>query len=543
MARGFQQIKADIRAAARAGDRAALQPLLQEFRARMGSAERSQANAAEQYSATEGMSGFDKFHQGMASGLVNVGRRAGQILTPKAYEEKLGVSDQDIQNQSETDAELARTGPGAVGRFVTEAALTAPAGGGAGTAVKGVLTAAKLGKAAPAVARLAAEGAVGGELTSGNATEGALWNLGIAGGLKGASRVIGGSKNVTPEARRLLDEGVDLTPGQMNPRGAVSQLEQGAERLPYLGAFVQDHRRKLVPSAMRKLFEKEFGGTVPDGAGFDDMVRMTEKELSRLYDDVRAQARNVKVGGGHELTREWAAAVNSPNILVSPEARQASGRWLAGQMDALRARGNVTVEDLMEVRSRLRTEVRKAHKSGQGAAIERAEVLEAAEGPLTTQINNALPPKAQALLQEADTLYSRFKPLETAGFQAAARAGGEPTVGQLVGALKQQAGQSRWTGRGAGRNQQFLEDLRDAAETTLRPTGASLLPTIASGGLLPFVAGGMTKTGKRLYSGRTFGQRAGQKAVAAAKATPGVRALVDILRRGSAGALADNTGE
>ncbi len=543
MARGLQQIKQEMRAAYEAGDKETAYKLLDEYKARDEARLRSLANAGEQYSATEGMSGIEKLGTGAASGLVNVGRRAGQLLTPKAYEEKLGVSDRAIQNQSETDAELASTLPGAVGRFVSEAALTAPVGGAVGAGVKGALSAARLGKAVPAIAGLAAEGAVGGELTSGDAASGALWNLGIAGGLRGAKRLIEGSKNITPEARRLLDEGVDLTPGQMNPRGAVSQMEQGAERIPIMGAIVQNQRRQLVPNATRRLFEKEFGSAVPEGAGFEDMVRMTNKELGTLYDDVRAAARNVKAGGGHELQREWARAVNSPAILVSPEARQASGRWLAGQLDALKQRGNVTVEDLLQVRSRMRDEVRKAFKSGQGAALERAEVLEAAEGALTTQINNALPESAQKLLQETDALYARFKPLETAGFQAAARAGGEPTVGQLVGALKQQAGQSRWAGRGAGRNQQFLEDIRDVAETTLRPTGASL-PTTTVGALLsPLTPLVTTKTGRRLYSGRTAAQRAAQKTLRAAGANPYTRYLLDTLRRGSAGALADNTGE
>jgi hypothetical protein len=537
--RGLDHIKQEIRAAAKSGNADAVRPLLAEFRETMKSAERSQGNAAEQYSPTDGMSGLGKLHAGMASGLVNVGRRAGQILTPKSMEAKLGVSDQDIENQAETDAPLASTLPGAVGRFVTEAAVTAPAGGAVGTGVKSLLGAAKLARTGK-VAGLAAEGAVGGELTAGNAGEGALWNLGIAGGLKGAKRLMEGSKNITPQARRLLDEGVDLTPGQMNPRGAVAQLEQGAERLPYLGAFVQEHRQNLMPTAMKKLFEKEFGTST--GEGFEELVRNANKELSGMYDNVRASARNVKAGGGNQLEQDWAQAVDSPNLLVSPEARQASQRWLTGQLDALKKRGNVTVEDLMEVRSRLRDEVRKSHKSGQGAAMERAEVLDAAEGPLTTQINSALPPKAQALLQHTDSLYSRYKPLEQAGFSAAARAGGEPTVGQLVGALKQNAGQSRW-GRGGARNQQFLEDLRDASETTLRQTGASLLPTVASGAMLPLVAAGMTKTGKRLYSGRTAAQRAAKRAAGAAKATPGVRTLIEILRRGSAGALSDHTGE
>lgn len=548
MARGQWQIKEEIRAAYEAGDKETAYKLLDEYKQRDAAFRQARANdPTDRVDPTEGMSGIEKFGTGMASGLVNVGRRAGQLLTPKAYEERLGVSDADIEEQSRNDAPLASTLPGAVGRFVTEAALTAPVGGAAG---KGVLKAAQLlrgGREAGLLTKaagLAAEGAAGGELTAGNAGEGAAWSLGLGGAGGALKRLVGGSKNVTPEARRLLDEGVDLTPGQMNPRGAVAQLEQGAERLPGLGAFVQDHRRKLIPSAMRKLFEKEFGDAVPEGAGFDELVRETNKKLGAKYDEVRAAAGGVKAGGGNQLQQEWSRAVNSPDLLVSPEARQASGRWLAGQLDALKTRGNaVSAEDLLTIRSRIRDEVRKAHKTGQGPAVERAEVLELAEEAITKQVNAALPAPAQKLLQETDALYAKYKPLEKAGFQAASRAGGEPTVGQLVGALKQQAGQSRWAGRGGGRNQQFLEDVRDAAETTLRPTGASLPATVVSGGLMPLIGLGMTKTGKRLYSGRTGAQRAAQRAAGAAKATPGVRELVEILRRGSAGALADHTGD
>lgn len=542
MARGLVDIKNEMRAAYEAGDKETAYRLLDEYKQRDASRVRSLDNAKEQYSATEGMSGLEKFHTGMASGLVNVGRRAGQLLTPKSLEGKLGVSDADIASQATTDRELASTGAGATGRFLTEAALTAPVAGPAGAGVKSLLGAAKLARTGT-VAGLAAEGAVGGELTSGDSGEGALWNLGLAGTLRGVKRAAEGSKNITPQARRLINEGVDLTPGQMNPRGAVAQLEQGAERLPVVGAFVQDARRKLVPNATRRLFEKEFGDAVPADAGFEDMVRSTNKKLGGMYDNVRAAAGNVKAGGGNQLQQEWAQAVNSPKLLVSPEARDASGRWLAGQLDALKTKGAVTAEDLLQIRSRIRDEVRKAHKGGQGAAIERAEVLEVAEDAITKQIDNALPAEAQALLRETDALYAKYKPLEQAGFRAAARAGGEPTVGQLVGALKQQAGQSRWAGRGAGRNQQFLEDVRDATETTLRPTGASLPATAMSGLLLPFSSLGMTKAGKKIYSGRTAPQRAAQRLHKKAKATPGVRALVDILRRGSAGALADNPGE
>ncbi len=544
MARGLRQVQEELRAAYTGGDKERAYALLDEYKRLDAARSRSMKNATERYDPTTGMSGIEKFGTGMASGLVNVGRRTGQILTPKSLEEKFGVSDRAIESQATTDAPLASTLPGAVGRFVTEAALTAPAAGGVGTGVKAGLGFVKGLDRTKKLLRLGAEGAAAGELTSGDAGEGAAWNVGIGGTLGALKRAVHGSSKITPQGRRLIDDGVDLTPGQMNPRGAIAQSEQGAERLPWIGAYVQEHRKKLVPSAMRRLFEKEFGEAVPADAGFDDLVRKTNEKLGARYDDVRAQAGNVKMGGGNELQAEWARAVNSPALLVSPEARAASGRWLGGQLDALKTRGQgVSAEDLLEIRSRIRDEVRKAYRGGQGAALERAEVLELAEEAITKQVNNALPQGAQKLLQETDALYARYKPLEQAGFQAAARAGGEPTVGQLVGALKQQAGQSRWAGRGAGRNQQFLEDVRDATETTLRPTGATLPTTALSSVTIPFTALGMTKRGKRLYSGRTRPQRGAQKIQRAADATPGVRALIDILRRGSAGALADNTGE
>ena len=544
MARPLNQIKAEGQAAYLRGDREAAQRLMEEYKATEA---RSKASiAAEQardraISPLEGMSGLDKLHVGAASGLVNVGRRAGQLLLPKSLEERFGVSDEDIDSQRTTDSALQSTLPGAVGRFVTEAALTAPVGGAAGSAVKGTLGAVNLARTGR-LAGLAAEGAAGGELASGDAGEGALFSLGLGGVGKLLQKAVRGSSSVTPEARRLMSEGVTLSPGQQNPQGIVAQFEQGLERVPGLGALAQKVRVANLEEAPAALFNRRFGASYKPGASFESMVEDTAEMLGKRYDNIRASMAPVKGGGGWELERAWRKAVNNPNTLASPSIRKEVGTWLEGQLSALKQKGqNVTAKDLLDVRQALRAHVRDAVQDGSREGKQLAKLFRDAEEELTQQIEHALPAAGRALLKETDAMYAAYKPLETAGFAAAARPRGAPTPGQLINAAKQAEGQSGWSGRASGRDQQFLRDLRDVSERSVRPTGAILPMTLASIpaslGLYPM----MTKFGSQLHAGMRPTQRAAQAVIDNLPAP--VRALIETLRRGTAGALTDSPEE
>ena len=540
--RGLIQIKQDLAQAVQAGDRDAVASLVAEYKQRDASRRRSLDNAAEQYSALDGESGLQKFHLGMASGLTNVGRRLGQILTPKQYEEKLGVSDKDIESQATTDRELEEDGPGKWGRLVTETALTAPIGGAAGRAVA-IGGKALLGARALRAAQLAAEGATQGDLVSGNAGEGAALNLGLGGLAGAAGRLIRGSKNVTPEARRLLDEGVDMTPGQMNPKGVIAQLEQGAERVPIVGPYIRQQREALLDTGAKRLLEKQAGIKVQPGQRFESAVEDAYGALGKEYDKLRANMGPVAPGGGWQLAKDWTAAVKDPNVLASPEARSDLASWLGGKLNALGGKeAEITGSDLLKIRGDIREKIRMLSKAGDRTSRDQAELLGKAEEAITKQIEHTLDDAGKNMLREVDGMYAGYKPLEQAAFQAAARPGGQPTITMLVNALKKNAGQSRWSGRGAGRNEQFARDLRDAAELTERPTGAILPAAVLGAGTSPLLALGATKTGSRLYAGMTGPQRAAARAIDSAKATPYVRTLLEMLRRGTAGALTDQEG-
>lgn len=544
MARPLNQIKAEGQAAYQRGDRETARRLMEEYKAREAQSKASiEAEQARdrRISPLEGMSGFDKFHTGMASGLVNVGRRAGQLLLPKSMEARFGVSDEDIESQRTTDAALQNTLPGAVGRFVTEAALTAPVGGAAGSAVKGTLGAVNLARTGR-LAGLAAEGAAGGELASGDAGEGALFSLGLGGVGKLLQKAVRGSSSVTPEARRLMSEGVTLSPGQQNPQGIVAQFEQGLERVPGLGALAQKVRVANLEEAPTALFNRRFGTSYKPGASFESMVEDTAEMLGKRYDNIRASMAPVKGGGGWELERAWRKAVNNPNTLASPSIRKEAGTWLEGQLSALKQKGqNVTAKDLLDVRQALRAHVRDAVQDGSREGKQLAQLFRDAEEELTQQIEHALPAAERALLKETDAMYAAYKPLETAGFAAAARPRGAPTPGQLINAAKRVEGQSGWSGRASGRDQQFLRDLRDVSERSVRPTGAILPMTLASIpaslGLYPM----MTKFGSQLHAGMRPTQRAAQAVIDNLPAP--VRALIETLRRGTAGALTDSPEE
>lgn len=532
MARGLQQIKADIRAAAQSGNRDALAPLVAEFRAATAAAQRSQVNAQEQYDPTEGMSGFEKFHTGMAAGLSNVGRRAGQILTPKSLEAKLGVDDATIANREETDAALRRTGPGMAGALLTEMAVTAPVAGGAGMGLRSALGASRAARGAA----LATEGAVGGELTSGDATTGALFGLGLGGTVAAARKFARGAKR-TPEAQALLDEGMDLTPGQMNPKGVINQMETGAEHVPFIGAGVRQAREGLSDQVLRKRLGDVSGRKIGASENIDDVMEST-------YDDLRNQYKAFEqlptvAGDGNKLLAGLQQTINKAP--VSDDAIRASSRYLDNRMSGLvnqSRQGQVTVGNLLEMRSDLRSQIRSLRKKPELVASERADVLEAAEQELSKIIDNALLPSEQRAIRALDAKYAQYKPIETAFVQHRT---GAPTVRQQLGAVKAGMSPGEYvsnTGPKAG-TKRLLQNAISVQQPQATPTGIGYLFPKFGKWVSPLVSlTSGSKFGRRLAQGATKPQKALQR-VGNTKTASVLADLLRAYRGGAAGAYSN----
>jgi hypothetical protein len=529
-ARGLDHVRDDIKRAAQAGDRAALGPLVAEFRQRAGSAQQSQINAGEKYDATDGMSGLDKFHVGMASGLVNVGRRAGQLLTPKSLESKIGVSDADIDEQTNVDRDLRKTGAGMAGSLVSEIALTAPVAGAAGNVVRGVAGAGRLARAAA----LASEGATGGELTTGDATEGALYGLGIGGALAGARKIANGARR-TAEAQALLDKGMDLTPGQMNPKGAINQMEAGAEHVPFLGAGVRNARESLSDQVLRKRLSEVRGKEVGPNTSIDDAMDETYEGLKDQY--AHFERLPTVAGDGNKLLKGLRATIQkSP---ASEEAVKASARYLDNRMSALvnqsKAGGQVTVGDLVGMRSDLRSTARKLRKVGDLTAHERADVLEEAEKHLTGVIDNALLPSEQNAIRALDVKYAQYKPIETA---FVAHRTGAPTARQQLTALKGTMTPGEYVSSAGPKNEtkRMLQNALSVQASQATPTGIGyLFPKVGkyASPLVALTSG--TRTGRRIAQGATGPQRALRK-IGNTKTASKLAELLRSYRGGAAGA-------
>ncbi len=530
--RGLLHVKQDIRDAAKRGDREALKGLVAEFRQRASARDQSLLNANQQYDATDGMSGLEKFHTGMASGLVNVGRRAGQLVTPKALEAKLGVSDKDIEEQTELDADL-RKGAGGAGALVTEMAVTAPASGVAGNAVRGLAGASRLGRAAG----LAAEGGVAGELTSGDAAEGAGLALGLGGALAGARKLATGARR-TKEAQALLDEGMDLTPGQMNPKGGFNQMETGAEHVPFLGAGVKTAREALPDQILRKRLGDVAGRKIGAAESIDDVMDETYDGLKNAYSSFEKLP--TVAGDGHKLRQ--ALNTTLAKAPVSEEAATAAARYLDNRFSSLvnksRNSSDITTGDLIKMRSDIRTTTRKLRKVNDLNAQERADVLDEAADHLTGVIDNALLPSEQSALRALDARYAQYKPIETA---FVTHRTGAPTTRQQLGALKATMSPGEYVAQSGPKQgtKRLLQNAINVQQAQAMPTGIGyLFPKMGKyvAPLAALTAG--TKAGRRIAQGAT----GPQKALRAAGNTALAQELAKLLRAyrgGAAGAYSN----
>jgi hypothetical protein len=182
----------------------------------------------EDYDATEGMSGLEKFRAGAGRGLVRTARSVGNMVGL--------VDDEDISDADNRDRALLDTGAGRAGNFVGEVAATLPVGGAAGAGAR-ALAARALPRAVARLAAPVAEGAATGAVLAdpGNRLAGATTGAAIGGTLGAtASAVNRAAQGIrrTPKAQGDLDAGIPLTPGQAADGQVVPLFESLMAKLP-----------------------------------------------------------------------------------------------------------------------------------------------------------------------------------------------------------------------------------------------------------------------------------------------------------------------
>lgn len=461
------------------------------------------------------MSGPQRFIAGMGMNLSRMGRYTGN---------KLGlVSDEAVNDAAATDIPLQNTPGGGAGNFTGGMVWTAPIGMGA---TSGISTLGKMGAriAANPIARGAIEGATQGAIQSpkGDTFQGAAMGGGlgalIPGGLATIKKVASGL-DVTPEARSLLNRGIDLTPGQMNAKGVANQLESSWESVPVLGPMI---------SGARKGAENQYKQALIMEAAAPGATLSANKDLSALLDDAYKsftpaydQAKGfplvlqqgkpviVRAGTNTPLGTAFDNAVKDKSVLASDSTRRMVKSYLDDQLTKPIKKS----DDLLAMRSALRSKIRGIKGANQDELSMR-EILENAEHSVTQSLESQLPQDAMQTLKATDAQYGKYKIVENAVGK-----GGDKdfTTFQASKAVREATGNGEYA-RGGGR----LRDLTSAgAETFIdKPeTGARLAsialpiaamtakPMLAIPAALGTAGMALTKTGRNLASGSTPFQR------------------------------------
>lgn len=481
---------------------------------------------------------------GILSAFSNVGRQ-GQRLAQKAIGDTEGVArtERAIAEQRAADEYFSKESDVFdVGRFSGDVAATAPAGGAAGRLVGGALTrlpgalkTLQSGGRLNSVLRLLTEGGTAGALTTGDAAEGALLAAGLGGTGAVTQRLLRGRK-ATPEAQKLLDAGVELTPGQMNPRGIYAQAENIATSLPAAGPLIRNAREQAKTQA-RVAAVKQI---VPEAQGttWDDALESAAAELDAGYAGLSQypirQLPGVKPGQPDpRVIRGIQNAIDDPGIRASPGARREVAGYATEQLQRLR--GKPTVEDYQRLRSDFRAESRRLAKSQSDDDRAKGKLFDQADRVLTVQMNRALPLATRKELRVTDQKYARLRPYVQAEARGAGGVDG-PSFEKMESAIK--AGMTpNQVVRGSGRQRrEFVNAARQTFNEARDPiTGARMLGAPFALALSPVATfGAATPTGRALAAGKT-GLQQGIRRVSD---NDEFLAIINALRGGTAGALA-----
>jgi hypothetical protein len=436
-----------------------------------------------------------------------------------------GVDDDAIQEMKLREA-ATDTGMGHVGRFVGEAALTAPIGMGAGSAVRAgaraLPAALGLARGAPAVAPgvqvlasglqgpassaggrglSALAGVLGGEFAEGaipsalmsepgnavkEGVQGGVLNVFLPRALGAAGRLVTGPARPAAgtAAERLLARGADLTPGQANPTSLWGQLEEFAQSIGPWAKNAREAGEESIRNVGRRTALMP-GMTMPEGTATAKSKAIYD-QLGDAYDKVLAgktlypSAPTGPKGKWETLDESFKRVVASPDYslsgtMVSPDQRAKVGGFLTDQLGILwpdagvppaGALAEVSAAKLQKVRENIRTAYRSTMDPAEKALLSKAD--EVVSGAIGTQL-----PAERAALGEIDKHYRRWATIASAEAQKnVATKGGKWTAMELErGALRGLTPNRVATGADPSGLRSLAEDMYQVTQVRSPPTG------------------------------------------------------------------------
>lgn len=459
------------------------------------------------------MSTAERAMFGAGSGVANVVQNVGNILGL--------VEDETVRETRALTQPLRETTAGRVGEFAGELGASLIPAAGAAKALSLASKAAPALSKVPALARAigvgATEGAVQGAVTAGPDERGEAAYFGAAtGGLFPAAgaayKAVRAGVRPTPAARALTRQGVELTPGQMNPQGVLGQLEETTEALPFVGPMVRGARQEGWRQTQKLVAESAappgFGAAIPDNPNKAiDALRKGYNQAYKPLEDIPVTPFGLSTG--------FQNAIKDRSTLIKPDDVSSVKRFLKNELGAIQGRGELKSGDLLRIRSNIREQLRARDLT---TGSER--LLLNAEKAVTNSLEGQLPPEAMTALKSIDNQYAKF-----AVFRRAVEKGKDSPSGftpsQLSTAVKEATDSGEYAA-GGGLLRQVSNPAADVFATTQPKTGrmVATLGALGLGGYsayqdptgaaLPLAGLGLlygTSAGRRFAMGQSGAQR------------------------------------
>jgi len=325
----------------------------------------------------------------------------------------------------------------------------------------------------------------------------------------------------TPEAQRLLDAGVDLTPGQLNPKGMYNQLEENVKSLPVVGPIVRNSRDNAQAGVQRAAVQQGAApGTTIRQSDQATMLDDAYQSFQPLYDQAKGfPVRPVIMNNGQNvpLDRALQTSIANRGIRATDDDRNVVQNFVDNELTAPLS----TSDDLLRIRSNVRAEARAAAAEGQ---IAQARLFQEADAAITQALDSQLPPDALKALRTADAKYGEYKIVERAVANSKDRPEGftPNDLSNAVATGGRGSSQGSYARGGGGPLRQLAADSRKVLDSRSPPTGQRILGllggAVTAPVTLPTVLGlSGTQTGRRIAAGNTDTQRAIAAALAGVK--------------------------
>lgn len=345
------------------------------------------------------------------------------------------------------------------------------------------------------------------------------------------TKTLGGlaSGAVTPEAKALMDQGINVPMWKATDNKIVRDLAERAKVLPVAGNVMRGQERSAFEGFNKSVAAK---ATPPmpilDDAG--NVLRWETKPVKEFGSDALNTLRSrfddaygaLYNGRGIPLDRQYGTAVT--DIVESTQAYfprlgrdiEAAARQAHDILAKASHEGHATSspEAVKQAIDALETRISTAYRMGDGEA---ADALKALKGAVEDLRIRGLPPEVASQAQEINKAYATFKQLERATGSLGAQKAGLTSPAQLLNAIKandRSPGKSRFA-RGNALNQEDTLLAEQVLGSRLPETGPGtaekLAPLMMFGA--PMLAGDMgatallgTQAGQRFLMGQLPGQ-------------------------------------